>query len=123
MNLFKCTDELALGVREAASKDNANASSVILWYVNAAEAMLAADLSANKAIGSYGADAMLSNFKSNLLSKEGEEIRPLNVMTICNTGSLATVGYGTALGVVRALHSRHMLKQVYACETRPYNQG
>ena len=43
-------------------------------------------------------------------------------MTVCNTGSLATAGYGTALGVVRALHEQHKLDQVFACETRPYNQ-
>jgi methylthioribose-1-phosphate isomerase len=36
---------------------------------------------------------------------------------------LATAGYGTALGVVRCLHSDGALQQVYACETRPYNQG
>ena len=36
---------------------------------------------------------------------------------------MATAGYGTALGVVRCLHSDQALQQVYACETRPYNQG
>lgn len=47
----------------------------------------------------------------------------LTVMTICNTGSLATVSWGTALGVIRALHSENRLKMVYVLETRPYNQG
>ena len=37
--------------------------------------------------------------------------------------SLATAGYGTALGVVRSLHARHALKHAYYTETRPYNQG
>lgn len=37
--------------------------------------------------------------------------------------SLATAGYGTALGVIRALHSRSSLHHAYCCETRPYNQG
>ena len=46
----------------------------------------------------------------------------IRVLTICNTGSLATAGFGTALGVVRALHSLGKLEHVYACETRPYNQ-
>ena len=45
------------------------------------------------------------------------------MLTICNTGSLATAGYGTALGVVRSLHEMGALEHVYACETRPYNQG
>ena len=44
------------------------------------------------------------------------------VMTCCNTGSLATSGYGTALGVVRALHADGKLQHVFATETRPYNQ-
>ncbi|CAI5451704.1 unnamed protein product [Caenorhabditis angaria] len=47
----------------------------------------------------------------------------LTIMTICNTGSLATCSWGTALGVIRALHSENRLEIVYALETRPYNQG
>lgn len=47
----------------------------------------------------------------------------LTVMTICNTGSLATVSWGTALGVIRALHSEQRLNLAYVLETRPYNQG
>jgi hypothetical protein len=46
----------------------------------------------------------------------------MQVMTCCNTGSLATSGYGTALGVVRALHADGKLEHVFATETRPYNQ-
>jgi len=37
--------------------------------------------------------------------------------------SLATAGYGTALGVIRSLHSSNCLDQAYCTETRPYNQG
>ncbi len=47
----------------------------------------------------------------------------LNVMTHCNTGSLATAGWGTALGVVRGLLERDMLNCCYFTETRPWNQG
>ena len=47
----------------------------------------------------------------------------LRVLTICNTGTLATSGFGTALGVVRTLFELKQLEHVYACETRPYNQG
>jgi 5-methylthioribose kinase len=47
----------------------------------------------------------------------------VRVLTHCNTGSLATAGYGTALGVVRALAADSHLAAVYATETRPYNQG
>lgn len=48
---------------------------------------------------------------------------PLVVMTHCNTGSLATAGYGTALGVLRSLRARGSLGRVVATETRPYWQG
>ncbi len=51
------------------------------------------------------------------------EPQRLTLMTYCNAGALATVGYGTALGVVRAVHSAQRLMQVYVCETRPRLQG
>lgn len=46
-----------------------------------------------------------------------------SVLTICNTGSLATVGVGTALGVIRHSYQTGHLKHVYALETRPLLQG
>ena len=45
------------------------------------------------------------------------------VMHHCNTGALATVDYGTALGVIRAAHAAGTELRVYACETRPFMQG
>lgn len=45
------------------------------------------------------------------------------VMTHCNTGSLATAGFGTALGVIRAGVAEGRIAQVFAGETRPWNQG
>jgi len=80
--------------------------------VNYAESMLEKDLSDNRAIGAFGAD---------LFKNSGS--KSLRILTHCNTGSLATVGYGTALGVIRALHERNQLAHAYATETRPYNQG
>lgn len=80
--------------------------------VRYAEAMLEKDLSDNRAIGAHGADI----FKT-------ASARSLRVLTHCNTGSLATVGYGTALGVIRALQESQQLAHAYATETRPYNQG
>jgi len=61
-----------------------------------------------------------------IAEKELESIygsRPLNVMTICNTGILACGVLGTALGVIVNLHHKKKLKNVYASETRPYLQG
>jgi methylthioribose-1-phosphate isomerase len=49
--------------------------------------------------------------------------RAVRVLTHCNTGSLATAAYGTALGVVRALHEAGRLEHAFCTETRPYNQG
>ncbi len=46
-----------------------------------------------------------------------------NILTICNTGSLATAGIGTALGVIRVAHEQGKKIHVYACETRPLLQG
>ena len=45
------------------------------------------------------------------------------VITHCNAGALATGGYGTALGVIRAAFAEDKLEQVFACETRPWFQG
>jgi methylthioribose-1-phosphate isomerase len=72
------------------------------------------DVEANRAMGAHGADW--------LLEKVGAE-RPLRVLTHCNTGALATAGWGTALGVIRELHARGRLEVVYADETRPLLQG
>lgn len=47
----------------------------------------------------------------------------LKVLTHCNTGALATAGYGTALGIIRSLHRKNALECVYADETRPWLQG
>jgi methylthioribose-1-phosphate isomerase len=49
--------------------------------------------------------------------------RSLRVLTHCNAGALATAGYGTALGVIRALHERGQIEIVYVDETRPWLQG
>ena len=47
----------------------------------------------------------------------------VNILTHCNAGSLATAGYGTALGVIRSVHREKRLQMVYADETRPRLQG
>ena len=45
------------------------------------------------------------------------------ILTVCNTGSLATAGHGTALGVIRTAHEEGKVEMVYSCETRPRQQG
>lgn len=67
-------------------------------------------------MGEHGADALLAAADK----PQGSKLR---VLTHCNTGSLATAAYGTALGVIRSLHARGLLERTYCTETRPYNQG
>lgn len=57
--------------------------------------MLRKDVADNKSIGNFGAHEILRN-----VPKDGFT----RILTHCNTGSLATAGYGTALGVIRSLH-------------------
>jgi len=59
------------------------------------------------------------------LGLHGAELIPdhSNVMTICNTGGLATSGIGTALGVIQYAHAQGKNLRVHVCETRPLLQG
>jgi methylthioribose-1-phosphate isomerase len=66
------------------------------------------DLAANRRMGELGASLIAAHS---------------GVLTHCNTGSLATAGYGTALGVIRAGVAAGRIDQVYAGETRPWQQG
>jgi methylthioribose-1-phosphate isomerase len=76
--------------------------------VEEAKRMHAEDIAANQAMGHHGAT---------LMPNEG------GVLTHCNAGALATAGYGTALGVVRAAIEKGKKIHVYADETRPFLQG
>ena len=69
------------------------------------------DLQICRAIGDYG---------SSILPDTPQKLR---ILTHCNTGSLATAGYGTALGVVRSAWREGRLEMLYANETRPRLQG
>ena len=59
------------------------------------------------------------------MGRHGAELVPdgANILTHCNAGALATVAYGTALGVVRAAHEQGKRIHVYVDETRPFLQG
>ncbi len=73
-----------------------------------AQAIHREDLEMNRAMGRFGAE----------LVPQGARI-----LTHCNAGALATGGYGTALGVIRAAHAQGKVAMVYADETRPLLQG
>ncbi|KAG9249549.1 Methylthioribose-1-phosphate isomerase [Emericellopsis atlantica] len=89
---------------------------IISAFIDEAEKIFAQDLTTNVAIGDSGADWLRRNAGATAET-------PVSVLTHCNTGSLATSGHGTALGIIRSLHSRGLLKHAYCTETRPYNQG
>ena len=59
--------------------------------------MLGKDIADNNAIGEYGAEEILKQVPNDAM---------VRVLTHCNTGSLATAGYGTALGVIRCLRGK-----------------
>ena len=76
--------------------------------ITEAQRMYVEDIAANEAMGRHGATLMPSSG---------------GVLTHCNAGALATCGYGTALGVIRAAVEAGKKIQVYADETRPFLQG
>jgi methylthioribose-1-phosphate isomerase len=73
-----------------------------------AQAILAEDLAANRAMGAHGATLVPEHAR---------------LLTHCNAGALATAGYGTAVGVIRAAHELGRLALVWVDETRPVMQG
>lgn len=73
-----------------------------------ARALHHAEIAACRAIGALGAPFIPDG---------------ATILTHCNAGALATGGYGTALGIVRAAHDAGKKIRVLACETRPYLQG
>src|ERR1035441_10109535 len=76
--------------------------------VEEAQRVHAEDIAANQAMGRHGATLMPASG---------------GVLTHCNAGALATAGYGTALGVIRAAVEQGKKIRVYADETRPFLQG
>jgi len=76
--------------------------------IEEAQRMHAEDIAANQAMGRHGATLMPASG---------------GVLTHCNAGALATCGYGTALGVIRAAVEQGKNLHVYADETRPFLQG
>jgi methylthioribose-1-phosphate isomerase len=87
---------------------NASIAAIKQAVVEEARRMYDEDIDACKQMGAHGAA---------LLPKEG------TVLTHCNAGALATCGYGTALGVIRAAIERGHNINVFADETRPFLQG
>lgn len=95
---------LAWAVKRVMAVDPLTFESVL----HEAELIEAEDLEVNLTIGVNGG----------ILVPRGAE-----VLTICNTGALATAGHGTALGIIRSAHAAGKAVHVWVCETRPRLQG
>ncbi|ETS87845.1 Methylthioribose-1-phosphate isomerase [Pestalotiopsis fici W106-1] len=92
-------------------------SKIVQAYIEAAEEIFRKDTETNRSIGAHGASWLLENAQVATLEEK------VSVLTHCNTGSLATSGHGTALGIIRSLHEQDKLVHAFCTETRPYNQG
>ncbi|MCS6768774.1 MAG: S-methyl-5-thioribose-1-phosphate isomerase [Candidatus Nitrosocaldus sp.] len=103
INLFWALERVMGKGRSAGSVEEAKVS-----MLSEAITMLKEDLDVNRRLGDHG---------SSLLN-DGDR-----VLTHCNAGALATVGYGTALGVIRAAREKGKRISVIAAETRPVMQG
>ncbi|MBR8832017.1 MAG: Methylthioribose-1-phosphate isomerase [Chroococcopsis gigantea SAG 12.99] len=107
VNLFWAIDKML----KTAGENTGDLSALRSQLLSAAKNIQEDDLNTCKAIGQHG------------LSVLPDVPEKLTILTHCNTGSLATAGYGTALGVIRSAFSAGRLAGVYADETRPRLQG
>src|SRR5579864_4694472 len=116
-NLLAATRPTAVNLRWALDRVLAHAQTVLeregveaakRAVLAEANAMADEDVAVNRRIGAFGLDLVPNG---------------ANVLTHCNAGALATVDYGTALGVVRAAHEAGRGVHVYVDETRPFLQG
>jgi methylthioribose-1-phosphate isomerase len=105
VNLFWALDRMRRTI--AASRGTA-LPAVADRLVVEAQAILDEDLAANRAMGAHGVALVPAGAR---------------ILTHCNAGALATAGYGTAVGVIRAAQERGLVKLVWVDETRPVMQG
>lgn len=119
-----CLDIEKLILKEFKKEDFVNQHTFDIIYQYSV-ALYDDDLSNNLKIGDNGMRYIAETLKAQNFTG------PFSIITICNTGSLATSGHGTALGIIRTVFNklskdageRYWLDHVYPCETRPYNQG
>jgi len=87
---------------------HASQRDIVKELVSEAKRICLEDIEINRQMGKYGSPLLV----------DGD-----NILTHCNAGALATAGYGTALGVIRAAHEQGKKMHVYVDETRPVLQG
>lgn len=93
---------------EIAESTDSNIQTIVELIVKNGKKMELEDIEINKKLGDYGAE---------IIPKSA------TILTHCNAGALATVGYGTALGVIRSAYAKDHSIKVFADETRPRQQG
>ncbi|HEX6772076.1 MAG TPA: S-methyl-5-thioribose-1-phosphate isomerase [Acidobacteriaceae bacterium] len=108
VNLFWAIERMRKHAAELAAEPGATVASVKQGLIAEAERMYNEDIAACRALGAFGSDLLPQT---------------AGVLTHCNAGALATCGYGTALGVIRAAVESGRKIEVYADETRPFLQG
>ncbi|XP_071795837.1 methylthioribose-1-phosphate isomerase-like [Asterias amurensis] len=113
VNMKGAAESLKTLINQLQDNQDITADDIRQRVISKAELMLISDVKCNQSLGHHGAQHILQHCQQGKIC----------VMTHCNTGSLATAGYGTALGVIRALHEAGKLDHVLCTETRPYNQG
>jgi len=106
VNLRWALDRVLTQVRKVTEREGVQAAKRAVLQL--ADEMADEDVAVNRRIGAFGLDLVPGN---------------ANVLTHCNAGALATVDYGTALGVVRAAHEAGRGIHVFVDETRPFLQG
>ena len=111
INLKWALDEMQQAIRPLSSSARAEAA-----YVRAGE-IAEEDVAINREIGQHGL-ALIE--QASALKKPGE---PVNILTHCNAGWLATVDWGTATAPIYLAHERGLAVHVWVDETRPRNQG
>jgi methylthioribose-1-phosphate isomerase len=107
VNLFWAIERMKRLYREIAT-DGSERRTIATRLIEEALAIQAEDIESNKRMGNFGQE---------LLPNSG------TILTHCNAGALATAGYGTALGVIRAAVENGKNLRVLADETRPFLQG
>lgn len=105
-----------LKTRIRATGAEASKEDIVAAFIDESEKIFEKDLKTNQAIGEFGAGWLC-------LQAGAATDKQISVLTHCNTGSLATSGHGTALGIIRTLRDKNLLKHAFCTETRPYNQG
>jgi methylthioribose-1-phosphate isomerase len=105
VNLFWATDRM---LQTARTSKQTTVEGVVQELIAEAQRIADEDVEINRRMGAHGATLIDDGF---------------NILTHCNAGALATVDYGTALGVIRAAHEQGKKIHVWVDETRPRLQG